>query len=236
MAVAVSDTAAMAIAAAIKEQNVQQLAIYETFVTYLDLNFGKAATAIPGSPAAVARMQAQSLNDMTVLLSEIIDQQKKLTASVQVLQSALASVSANVAAGVTTQQLAVADQIKNNQFQQQTTNAALERAELPKTVVLPTDLQTSIQSAVQDTLTVKAQVKTSALVEEQITSAVAWTTTTANNIIANSFIGTAATSAWGTLKGWLGISDPPIKETVAEQKATTRGALLVDPTPIPPGP
>lgn len=233
MAVAVSDTAAMAIAAAIKEQNIQQLALYETFIAYLDLNFGTSATSLPGTPAAVARMQAQALNDISVLLSEMIDQQKKLTASVQVLQSSLGNISANVAAGVTTQQLAVADQIKNNKFQQETTNASLERAELPKTIIQPTEIVESIQGAVQDTLVIKSQVKASALVEEQITSAVSWTTTTVNNIIANSFIGTAATNAWGTLKGWLNISDPPIKQTIAEAKAATRNSLLVDPTTIP---
>jgi len=233
MAVAVSDAAAMAIAAAIKEQTVQQLALYETFIAYLDLNFGKSATAIPGSPAAVSRMEAQAVNDIAVLLAEMIDQQKKLTASVQVLQSSLGNISANVAAGVTTQQLAVADQIKNNQFQQQTTNAALERAELPPTVVQPTAIKQSIENAVTDTLVVKSQVKASALVEEQITSAVSWTTTTVTNVVANSFIGTAATNAWGTLKGWLNITEPKIKETVAEAKAATRNSLLIDPATIP---
>lgn len=233
MAVAVSDTAAMAIAAAINNLIASNEKQYGIMNTYLTSQWSVTALKTPGTPTAIMKANAQAMNDVTVLLASMIDQQKKLIASIQVIQSGIASVSANVSAGVTTQQLAVADQIKNNQFQQLTTNAALERADLPKTVVNPADIQTQVQSAVQDTLTVKTQVKASALVEEQITSAVAWTTTTASNIVAQSFVGTAATNAWNGLKKLLKITDPPVTETAAETKAATRNADLLDPKVLP---
>lgn len=232
MAVAVSDAAAMAIAKAIADLIVSNEKQYGILNKFLIQNLTPAGAATPNAPVAIMRAQAQAINDMSALMAEMIDQQKKLNASIKVLQSAMGSVSANIAAGVTTQQFAVADQIKNNQFQQLTTNAALERAELPKTVVQPTAIAEAVQSAVKDTLTVKAQVKSSALVEEQITSAVSWTQTTVTNIVAESFVGTAATQAWTALKGFIGITEPPIKETVAEQKQAKRGTLLADP-PIP---
>lgn len=232
MAVAVSDSAALKIAASIDALTKVITAQNTVMNAYLVNNWSPAAFETPGTPNAILRGQAQAINDLAVLISETIAQQKKITAALTIMQSGLGSISANVAAGVTTSQLAVADQIKNNQFQQQTTNAALERAELPPTVVQPTDIAQSIENAVTDTLVIKSQVKASALVEEQITSAVAWTTTTVNNIVANSFIGTAATNAWGTLKGWLGIVDPPVVETQAEAKAAGRLKNLIDPKPI----
>lgn len=234
MAVAVSDAAALKIAASIEKLIVSNEKQYAIINSFLVQNLTPAGATAPNTPIAVLRAQALAINDMAVLMAEMIDQQKKLTSTVKVLQSAMGSVSANIAAGVTTQQLVAADQIKNNQFQQQTTNAALVRAELPPTVVQPTAIRASIESAVTDTLVVKSQVKASALVEEQITSAVSWTQTTVTNIVADSFIGSAATSAWTTLKGWLNITEPPVKETVAEGKAKVRGTLLADPGVIPP--
>jgi hypothetical protein len=163
----------------------------------------------------------------------MLDQQQKMKSSIDTLQSGLASVSSQLAAGVTTTQLATADQIKANKFQQQTTNASLKRADLPETEVSDESFLSSTQKLVDDTLTFKSQIGISSLVEGQISSAIGWTATTVGNMVSNSFIGSGARTALGTVKGWLKITETKLAvvKTTTEQTAAARGALLLDAKP-----
>jgi hypothetical protein len=234
LAVAVSETAAAAIATAIEQQTVQQAALYSTFIAYLDLNFGQAAAVIPGSPAAAVRAQAQALNDIPVLLTSMLDQQQKTVAALEGLQVALAGVSSQIASGVTTAQVAVSDQIKMNKFKKQTANEALERAGLPPTEVKEPDFAQATKEAVDDTLLFKAQINITTLIERQISDAFSWVGLTMADLVKNSFVGDAARSAVLVIKGWLGIKEPILLsiKTGAGVKADARALLLADPVPI----
>lgn len=235
MAIAVSEAAATAIAAAIREGNVQQLALYQTFIAYLDLNFGQSAATIPGSPAAVQRGQAQAINDISILLANMMDQQQKLVSAIEVVQTSLASISSQAAASVTTQQLALSDQLKSNKFKQQTTNDSLKRAGLPETKVTEQTFAESTKEMVDDTLVLKSQIGIASLVERQISGAVQWIGQTMLDLVSQTFIGAGARQAVLTIKGWLGFKEPIVLsvKTGVAAKAATRGAFLTDPTPLP---
>jgi hypothetical protein len=193
--------------------------------------WGKAGLLIPGSPIAMMQVQAQSLNDMATLIASISDQQREMTEAISSIRTSLAGVSSHMAAGVTTQQIILTEQIKNNKFTQQTTNAALERAELPPTKVLPADLAESTVSVVKDLTMVKGQIFVSGAVEDAISKATTWTTTIVGDYISESFIGVAAGKAKRAVKTLLNITDPPLKEIAAEAAAKLR-----EPQTLPKGP
>jgi hypothetical protein len=235
MAVAVSDAAAVAIAAAIEKQTVQQLAIYQTFIAYLDLNFAQSAASIPGSPAMAQRVQAQAVNDISVVLTNMMDQQQKLVSAIEVIQTALAGLNSQAAAGVTTQQLALSDQLKANKFKQQTTNDSLKRAGLPETEVTEKSFAESTKEMVDNTLTLKSQISIASLVERQLSDALQWISTTIFDLVSQTFIGATARGFVTTIKGWIGIKEPEaqsVKSGIAG-KAAARSGLLVDPAPLP---
>jgi hypothetical protein len=234
MAIAVSEAAATAIAAAIREGNVQQLAIYETFITYLELNYGKPGSLIPGTPAAVQLAQARAINDIPPILTTMLDQQQKMVSAIEVIQNALAGISSQIASGVTTQQVAVSDQIKMNKFKKQSANDALDRAGLPPVEVKEPAFKEATEEAVQDTLIFKSQIGISTLIERQISEAFAWVALTMADLIKNSFLGDAAEGVVKIIKGWLGIKEKEVTQvkSLAATKADARGILLGEPLPI----
>jgi hypothetical protein len=235
MAIAVSEAAATAIAAAIREQTIQQGTLYVSLIAYLNLNFGQAATAIPGSPAAAQRVQAQAVNDISVVLTNMMDQQQKLISAIEVIQTALAGLNSQAAAGVTTQQLALSDQIKANKFKQQTTNESLKRAGLPETEVAEESFLESTKEMIDNTLSLKTQITIASLIERQLSDAITWIGTTMLDLVSQTFIGAAARGFVTIIKGWIGIKDPVAQSAKIgiAGKAAARAGLLVDPAPIP---
>lgn len=233
MAVAVSEAAATAIAAAIREQTQVITTQNLAFNTFLVNNFSPAGALIPNSPVAIARVQAQSINDIQMIMVNMVSQQQLIVAALEVVQSGMASVSTQVAAGVTTNQLAVAAQIKAHKFEQQTTNAALTRAGLPETEVTDQSFLDSATAVVNDAVVFKSQIGIAALIEGQITSAISQTATTLGNMVSNSFIGEAARSAFGTIKTFIFGKEPEVQKdkTVSEAAAATRAGLLTDAKP-----
>lgn len=202
--------------------------------------WGQLGLAFPGSPITVIQAQAAALNDMASLIASMSDQQKEMTEAISSIRTSLAGVSSHMAAGVTTQQVALTAQIKNDKFTQQTTNAALERAGLPPTQVKPADLVDDTRALVEDVSMVKGQVYVAGLVEDSISKAVTWTSDIITNYLSTTFIGTAAASAKKTIKAFLGITDPSLKEKIAEFNSVARTArlgpivskpLTPDPTP-----
>jgi hypothetical protein len=191
-------------------------------------NLGVTGLKTPGSFISQLSVVADSLNDTTVILSEMLEKQKELVAQLGSIQTSLNAVSTQLASGVTTQQMAVADQIKSNKFQQLNTNAALARADLPPIEVKPADMGESISSAIQDIGAIKIQTTASQLVESNISAGIAWTATQTSNIISESFVGVAAASAKKTIKGWLKIVDPEVVKTQIQKKAAGRAAKTLD--------
>ena len=193
-------------------------------ILFMEQNVGLAAIETPGTFLSQLNVVADSLNDTTIILSEILEGQKELIAQLGGLQTSLNAVQGQIASGVTTQQMSVADQIKSNKFQQLNTNAALTRAELPPVEVKPDDMVTSIRTTVEDVGAIKIQATAAQLVESNISAGIAWTATQANNIISQSFIGTAATTAKNAIKGFLGITDPKVVKLQVSTKAKERAA------------
>jgi hypothetical protein len=189
--------------------------------------WGTAGLAIPGSPICMMQVQAQSLNDMATLMASMSAQQKEMIEAISSIRTSLAGVSSHLAAGVTTQQVALTQQIKNDKFTQQTTNAALERAELPPTKVLPDDLAEDTVAIVKDVTMVKGQIYVGGLVEDSISKATTWTTTIVTDYISESFIGVAAGKAKQAIKTLLGITDPGVKESAAEIAAGKRNIRTI---------
>lgn len=188
--------------------------------------WGQAGLLIPGSPISLMQVQAQSLNDMTSMMASMMEQQKEMTEAISSIRTSLAGVSSHMAAGVTTQQVALTEQIKNNKFTQQTTNAALERADLPPTKVLPVDFVEDTKVLIDDVSIVKGQIYIAGLVEDSISKATTWTTTVVSDYISETFIGSAARTAKATVKAWLKIEDPPLKSITAEANSVLRNARV----------
>ena len=192
-----------------------------------ELLWGKAGLAIPGSPIAMMQVQAQAINDMSSVMASMLERQKEMTEAISSIRTSLAGVSSHMASSVTTQQVALTEQIKNNKFTQQTTNAALERAELPPTKVLPGNLVEDTRTLMNDVSMVKGQIYVAGLVEDNISKAATWTTTIVSDYISESFIGQAAGTAKKTIKAWLKIVDPPSKAAATEKAAAQRNIQTV---------
>jgi hypothetical protein len=191
-------------------------------------NFSPAGLMTPGTPIAVLAAQGKALNNMSSMMASMMQTQSEIAAKLAGVQVGLAQVSSQVAAGVTTSQVHLAETIKNNKFQQQTTNAALERSGIEPTVVTPTSLTTTIKDTVDNVGPIKLAMEAAGIVEQSISSAIGWTTTTVGNMISESFIGSAAASAFTTVKGWLGITKPDetVKKAAAEASALAAKATL----------
>jgi hypothetical protein len=194
-----------------------------------DLNFSPSASEIPGTPAASLQVMAGALNDLANILASTMDSASEQTAGLRIIATALAGINAQAAASVTTQQLAFADQLHNNEFQQMTTNAALERSDLPPTVVPDTGLTDKINKGIGDAGIIKAQTTAIGFVETQIGDAVRWTTITLTGWVAESYIGTFAAQRVTAVKEWLGFTKPEelAKKKIAEKKAITRSTKIL---------
>lgn len=182
----------------------------------------------PGTPISVLASQGKALNNMSAMMASMMQTQSEIAAKLSGMQVGLAQVSSQVAAGVTTSQVQLAETIKNNKFQQQTTNAALVRSGIEPTVVAPSSLTSTITETVNTVGPIKAAMAATNLVEQSIGSAVSWTTTSVTNMISESFIGSAAASAFTTVKGWIGITKPEetVKKAAAEASALSSKAVL----------
>jgi hypothetical protein len=245
MSIAVSDNAALAIAAAIREQTAVHQQISGSLVTlaaqattlnaFLVTNWSAAASKTPLTPAASLNVIASAFNDSAQLSGYLIKNQSEAATFIDKISTGLAQISAHIGQGVTTQQIAVSDQIKNNKFQQQTTNDALTRAELPKTEVPPSSVQESISNAINDVGELKLQVGAANLVTDFITDNVTYVQTQLVSWVAQSTVGQAASTAWGSVKTFLkGIN--ALQEsavTTTGTNAITRGTLTGDFPPPP---
>jgi hypothetical protein len=204
-----------------------QLAAINTTLT--SLHSTPAFGNIPGTPAASLQVMAGALNDLASIMASTMDSASEQTAGLRVIATALAGINSQAAASVTTQQLAFADQMHNNEFQQATTNAALERSDLPPTVVPDTSFTDKINKAIDDAGIVKAQTTAVGFVETQIGDAVRWTTITLSGWVVESYIGKNAATAFTTVKEWLGFTKPKelTKKEVVEAKNITRSTKIL---------
>jgi hypothetical protein len=218
----------VAIAEAIDTLNFNIGTHLATMNTFNVNQWSAAGLKTPGSPIAVLAAQGKALNNMSSMMASMMQTQSEIAAKLAGMQVGLAQVSSQVAAGVTTNQVHLAETIKNNKFQQQTTNAALVRSGIEPTVVTDPDLKTQIEDTVKQVAPLKIAADAAGLVEQTIGSAVTYTSTTVTNMIAESYIGTAAANAFSTVKGWIGLTKPDetVKKAAAEASALAAKATL----------
>lgn len=174
--VVVSEVAATSIATAITAQTSADKAAQILLFAELEKLFGSAAsTASPGGLVAAvtagSATQAQlleAMNAQTKAIDEMSLAIGKVAASIETITTAAANIQYTMNQQLVTSQIVASDQINNNKFQQQTTNAALARADLPETKVEPDDMKTSIATAVENVSVVQAQAAATSYITDSI--------------------------------------------------------------------
>jgi len=182
-----------------------------------------------GSFMTVLRCQAQAINDMATMQSDMLTAHQAIATNLTTLASVLTGISGHLAAAVTTQQVAVADQIKNNKFQQVTTNAALKRSDLPETEVPSSTVLETFQQTTKDTLTFKGQIAGANLVQTGITESFAYGQTLATQYLKDTFVGAWGNNVKNFFKGFIKTTETETetKKKTLEANATKRGASLL---------
>jgi hypothetical protein len=184
--------------------------------------WGPPALAIPGSPACLMQVQAQALNDMSSLMASMLESQKDIKNNIALVQGAIAGMTGHVANGVTTMQIAATDQINNNKFSQNTTNAALKRADLPPTEVTPEDLLATTQKTITNVTEFKGQVYAAGLVEGALSTGIAWGVQQGQDLIVKGYMAAGGEKINAGFKKLLQAFSPPAKAQVAETAASLR--------------
>jgi len=227
----ITDDAATAIPAAISALTSTLVALNGFLLT----NFSATASATPLTPNAINKVAAGALNDMAPALVSINEAIQGATSQLTQLNTALATLTSHIAQISNNQAMMAVDQIQNNKFQQLATNASLERSGFPPVVVQPSVTLQTIKDTIGNVTTFNAEAKAAGLVTNAITDATSRVSSFLTSYIENSFIGTAAASAWGSVKTWIGFTQPGAvaAQTAIQTKAAARTTLLTEP-PVPP--
>lgn len=189
--------------------------------------WGTAGLAIPGSPICMMQVQAQALNDMASLMASMADQQKAMSEKITLIQGAIAGLTGHIASGVTTAQIAATDQINNNKFNQTTTNAALERADLPPTKVTTGDLLATTQKTITDVTEFKGQIYAAGLVESSLSTGITWGVQQGQDLILKGYMAVGGDKITAAFKKFFNISSTPAKALAAEAAAATRAIQTI---------
>jgi len=165
-------------------------------INSLQYQFSNLAIKDPGSANANWSSMASSNGLMVKQLGLTNELLKTLNGNVGVLANkmevvalGLATISSHASESVVTQQMAFADQQRNNKHQQLTTEAAQEQAGLKKTVVTPELTVATVQATIEEISVIKAQATAASLVSNGAASAFSYASTTALEWIAQSEIG-----------------------------------------------
>ena len=133
-------------------------------------------------------------------LADIEIRLRKADVRMEVIQTGLASMSNTMAETATTAQMAYLDQTKNNEFQQKTTNASLERGGHPPTVVQPAELLTKLQTNIREVTVLKGEVAATNLVSGFISDSITKAWTTSYQWVASSVVGTTISGQYAILE------------------------------------
>ena len=211
-----------------------------TELAKLNYTLSSAGSLEPGSPGAIMKATVETNLQATSNLDSALTKMSDLVASIQSLNKTVetaihmnATISYKLNSLVTTQQIAVADQIKNNQFQQATTNAALADAGKPPTVIPDQAYTDKLKAAVQDTSNVKLQVTAANLTSQGMTEAVTQSFTIATTMIAKTSFGTWIATQWASLKGSVATMFPTDTAKAVADK-TDRATIAAKAVALPP--
>jgi phage FluMu protein gp41 len=185
MAIAVSDSAAQAIALAIGQQTAQleklfgPLSVQQIGTVSHTINSINQQDELLVKNVGALSTQLQTLNTNLTLLAKQVD----------TITTGLGVISVNMSRQLATAQLVAANQIEHAAFQQKTVNQALEKAGEPPVVVTPENFIDSTKSSVQNIATINAQTSAAAVVNNIITSAVTESFTTVSTWAAGTSVG-----------------------------------------------
>lgn len=165
--------------------------VIDTTANSIDLSLGSLAAFEAGSAA-------NSLQKIADAITGVTDQQSintgKITSIVDAigsLESSLTTTNAILSQILATQQIALAETIEKNQFEQQATNAALKRNGLPEVKVETPNVAAQVQKAVSNSTVIAA----SAAASGAVTTAIAGTASYIANV-------SGITTAFKTAQGW----------------------------------
>ena len=192
------------------------------------LNGGTAAaeTKVPGSLLNILASSSTSLASIDGALQMLILGGKEAVGSqftaAHSVQSSLATIASLMTTQIATQQLAVADQIKHNQFTQLTTNTARAEAGKEPIEVKPEAFQKQVKTATSDIATVQAQTALAGVALGLSTDALKAGLDISKNLIASTDIGQTLIS-WGkTTTGFVNSKTEAIKASADAKAAEIR--------------
>ncbi len=205
------------------------VAAIASLTSALTANLSPMGLKTPGTPAATLYVCASSLNDMSSQMVDLVTQTKEINANLQLLIQSVNAMGSAVQLQTTTAQLAYIDQVKNNAFNQQTTNAALKRADLPPTVVTPGALQDMVSQTVADVANLNLQSQVVSATNYGVAAAQGYAIEQSKWLIEKAWVGSGAAGLWNTVKKqWnklFGAAEE-VKGAIAEKKAQVRTNLL----------
>lgn len=206
-------------------------------LTEVMAEFTALAANIPGTPAANIAAMAESLNDISGLLTDVVEQQQEINQNLQLISRSMSRISSNIGMGVTTNQLAYLDQAKNNQFTQQQSNAALERAGLPPTEVKQGDFNTRVTTTIKDVGDLQLQSKVVGLTQDGLDLVQELATDYGSYLIEEALDATGISGLWNQAKekfNELFPSIADIRKKVAQANAARRATQTGRPnSPLP---
>lgn len=107
-----------------------QLGQMQDFLFEYTTSLGQLANTVPGSVRNSLANQAAVLAGISNSLMDLNDNSTKMTAAISELSSSIKIIGSTLNQIATVQQIAVSDQIANNNFQQRETEAALKRNDI----------------------------------------------------------------------------------------------------------
>jgi hypothetical protein len=153
-------------------------------ITSLQTTLSTAAAAQLTNDTTLMAGVGTALGSINSTLVDISTKQSSLISAMVSLQSSIQTLTGIQTQALTTQQLAVSDQLKNNQFQQLTTNTSRTAAGLPAIKLPTTTIADTIENSMSEALTVQASVAApaalTAATTSAITSATSWVSDAVN--------------------------------------------------------
>jgi hypothetical protein len=172
-------------------------------INLLQYQFSGAALYDVGSASASMSATTTNLGIIAENVVDLLAEVRKLNLnirgisnSVEVSTKGLANISSHMGKQSVLTTMLVNDQIKNNEFQQQTTNQALADSGKPPTVVTPAAFSEKAKQVINDVSTTNALVAGTTLVQETITNAATTAFATTTTWIAESAFGVWITDAY----------------------------------------
>jgi hypothetical protein len=222
-------------AAAVQAQTLAQQALGNSII----LQIG--STEVPGTLLTIMSAQADTMDQIYGILQDIHDRMEEMNIQQTNIEKRMEDQTKGMAAMVhvateqaTTAQMAYVDQVKNNQFQQQTTNNALAAVGKPPTVVTPQAILDKIKANLSDLSIVKAEQNATNYIFTKINETITAAYTTAETWYLSSAVGTFITEKWGLLKAKVkalfGVEEA--KKAVAQTRRTRNSVKAGNPSTL----